>query len=106
MALTSSKPREVALAPLRAIPLEIENLTKLRELYIGYYNNYEGRIPSEIGNLLSLVWLDAANCELSGEIPPEIGKLKKLDTLFLQVNGLTGSLTMELSELEIHGLIQ
>jgi Leucine-rich repeat (LRR) protein len=74
-------------------------LTKLWELYIGYYNNYKGRIPPEIGNLSSLVRLDAANCELSGEIPPEIGKLKKLDTLFLQVNRLTGSLTVKLGSL-------
>ncbi|KAE8010435.1 hypothetical protein FH972_006806 [Carpinus fangiana] len=81
------------------IPPEIGNLTKLRELYIGYYNNYVGGIPPEIGNLSSLVRLDAANCELSGEIPPEIGKLKNLDTLFLQVNGLTGSLTVELGSL-------
>ncbi|KAC2527338.1 hypothetical protein FH972_027180 [Carpinus fangiana] len=81
------------------VPPEIGNLTKLQELYIGYYNNYKGRIPPEIGNLSSLVRLDAANCELSGEIPPEIGKLKKLDTLFLQVNGLTGSLTVKLGSL-------
>ncbi|KAE8039170.1 hypothetical protein FH972_011608 [Carpinus fangiana] len=103
MAPAPSEPHEaaceVAPAPSGAIPLEIGNLAKLRELYIGYYNNYEGRIPLETRNLSSLVRLDAANCELSSEIPPEIGKLKKLDTLFLQVNGLTGSLTVELGSL-------
>ncbi|KAF1874691.1 hypothetical protein Lal_00007305 [Lupinus albus] len=82
------------------IPPEIGNLTSLRELYIGYYNNYAGGIPPEIGNLSELVRLDAAYCGISGEIPVEIGKLQKLDTLFLQVNALSGTLTPELGNLK------
>ncbi|EOX91818.1 Leucine-rich receptor-like protein kinase family protein [Theobroma cacao] len=82
------------------IPPEIGNLTKLQQLYIGYYNSFEGGLPPEIGNLSELVRFDAANCMLSGEIPPEIGKLQKLDTLFLQVNALSGSLTPELGTLK------
>ncbi|KAJ8765456.1 hypothetical protein K2173_014578 [Erythroxylum novogranatense] len=82
------------------IPSEIGNLTKLQELYIGYYNTYDGGLPPEIGNLSELVRFDAANCGLTGEIPPEIGKLQKLDTLFLQVNALSGSLTPELGALK------
>lgn len=81
------------------IPPEIGNLTKLRELYIGYYNTYDGGLPPEIGNLSELVRLDAANCGLTGEIPRELGKLKKLDTLFLQVNGFSGPLIPELGSL-------
>ncbi|KAI6699417.1 hypothetical protein NL676_013741 [Syzygium grande] len=83
-----------------ALPPEIGNLTRLRELYLGYYNSYDGSLPPEIGNLTQLVRLDAANCGLSGEIPPEIVKLQNLDTLFLQVNGFTGSLTRELGYLK------
>ncbi|KAK8606940.1 hypothetical protein V6N13_052692 [Hibiscus sabdariffa] len=82
------------------IPPEIGNLKKLQQLYIGYYNTFEGGLPPEIGNLSELVRFDAANCMLSGEIPPEIGKLQKLDTLFLQVNALSGSLTSELGTLK------
>ncbi|OAY33548.1 leucine-rich repeat receptor-like serine/threonine-protein kinase BAM1 [Manihot esculenta] len=81
------------------IPPEIGNLTNLKQLYIGYYNSYDGGLPPEIGNLSELVRFDAANCMLSGEIPKEIGKLQKLDTLFLQVNGLSGTLTEELGYL-------
>ncbi|XP_054809450.1 leucine-rich repeat receptor-like serine/threonine-protein kinase BAM1 [Prosopis cineraria] len=83
-----------------AIPPEIGNLTKLRELYLGYYNTYDGGLPPEIGNLSELARLDAASCGLTGEIPPEIGKLQKLDTLFLQVNALSGPLTPELGSLK------
>ncbi|CAI0405428.1 unnamed protein product [Linum tenue] len=82
------------------IPPELGNLTSLQQLYIGYYNSYEGGLPAEIGNLSELVRLDAANCGLSGEIPPEIGRLQKLDTLFLQVNALSGPLTPELGQLK------
>ncbi|KAG4154040.1 hypothetical protein ERO13_D03G032800v2 [Gossypium hirsutum] len=81
------------------IPPEIGNLTKLKQLYIGYFNSFEGGLPPEVGNLSELVRFDAANCMLSGEIPPEIGKLQRLDTLFLQVNALSGSLTPELGTL-------
>ncbi|GAB2283041.1 hypothetical protein Dimus_017572 [Dionaea muscipula] len=82
------------------IPPEIGNLTKLRELYIGYYNSYTGGIPPEIGNLSQLWRFDAANCGLTGKIPPEIGKLRNLDTIFLQVNALSGELTPELGYLK------
>ncbi|XP_043713148.1 leucine-rich repeat receptor-like serine/threonine-protein kinase BAM1 [Telopea speciosissima] len=82
------------------IPPEIGNLTNLQQLYVGYFNNYEGGIPPEMGNLSNLIRLDMANCMLSGEIPPELAKLQKLDTLFLQVNGLTGGLTPELGNLK------
>ncbi|KAL6225012.1 hypothetical protein ACLB2K_003866 [Fragaria x ananassa] len=81
------------------IPKEIGNLTRLKELYIGYFNNYDGGIPAEIGNLTQLVRFDAANCNLSGEIPPELGRLQNVDTLFLQVNALSWSLTSELGSL-------
>ncbi|GMH06485.1 hypothetical protein Nepgr_008325 [Nepenthes gracilis] len=82
------------------IPSEIGNLTKLKELYIGYYNSYTGGIPLEIGNLSQLVRFDAASCGISGDIPPEIGKLQNLDTLFLQVNALSSTLTPDLGYLK------
>ncbi|KAK9097064.1 hypothetical protein Sjap_022561 [Stephania japonica] len=81
------------------IPPQIGNLSRLQQLYAGYFNSYEGGIPPEIGNLGELRRLDIANCGLTGEIPSEIGNLEKLDTLFLQVNGLTGGLTPELGKL-------
>ncbi|KAI4385265.1 hypothetical protein MLD38_003312 [Melastoma candidum] len=82
------------------IPPQLGNLSRLRELYVGYYNVFDGGLPPELGNLSELVRLDAASCGLSGEIPPELGKLKKLDTLFLQVNLFSGGLTPELGTLQ------
>ncbi|GAB4847165.1 hypothetical protein Ancab_026176 [Ancistrocladus abbreviatus] len=37
-----------------AIPPEIGNLTKLKELYVGYFNSYTGGIPPEMGTCRSL----------------------------------------------------
>ncbi|KAK1316654.1 hypothetical protein QJS10_CPA05g01641 [Acorus calamus] len=51
------------------IPPEIGNLSTLQQLYVSYFNSYDGGIPDEIGNLSNLVHLDMANCGLSGEIP-------------------------------------
>ncbi|CAN1225839.1 Leucine-rich repeat receptor-like serine/threonine-protein kinase BAM3 [Linum grandiflorum] len=81
------------------IPAEIGNLTSLRQLYLGYFNQFSGGIPAEIGNLISLVHLDLAQCKLQGSIPPELGKLVELDTLFLQTNDLTGLIPPQLGNL-------
>ncbi|KAL5732052.1 hypothetical protein ACHQM5_004711 [Ranunculus cassubicifolius] len=81
------------------IPSEIGNLTNLRELYLGYFNEYKGGIPPEIGNMVNLVRLSLANCGLQGPIPPELGNLNKLDTLFLQTNQLTGSIPAQFGNL-------
>ncbi|PIA37584.1 hypothetical protein AQUCO_03000269v1 [Aquilegia coerulea] len=81
------------------IPSELGNLTNLRELYVGYFNEYEGGIPPELGNLINLVRLSLANCGLEGSIPPELGNLNKLDTLFLQTNQLSGSIPTELGNM-------
>ncbi|CAI9279878.1 unnamed protein product [Lactuca saligna] len=66
----------------RLFPPEIGNLTNLQQLYLGHYNGYTGGIPLEIGNLSSLIHLDAANCGLSDEVPSEIEKLQNRDTVW------------------------
>ncbi|RWW63797.1 hypothetical protein BHE74_00029006 [Ensete ventricosum] len=46
-----------------------------RELY---RNNFEGKIPEELGNLKSLISLDLYENRLQGEIPKSFAKLKSL----------------------------
>ncbi|PKA60779.1 Leucine-rich repeat receptor-like kinase protein THICK TASSEL DWARF1 [Apostasia shenzhenica] len=82
------------------IPASLCKLSKLRQMYIGYFNLYDGGIPPEFGMLTSLVRLDIACCNISGEIPATLGLLKQLDTLFLQLNRLTGPIPPELGGLE------
>lgn len=46
-----------------------------RELY---RNNFEGKIPAELGNLKSLISMDLYENRLQGEIPKSFAKLKSL----------------------------
>ncbi|KAK9129462.1 hypothetical protein Sjap_009949 [Stephania japonica] len=81
------------------IPASLRKLSKLQQLYLGYYNNYQGGVPPEFGELASLRLLDLGGCNLSGEIPTSLGRLKNLDSLFLQFNHLSGEIPVELSQL-------
>ncbi|CAL4994237.1 unnamed protein product [Urochloa decumbens] len=81
------------------IPPELGNLTTLKELYLGYYNVFDGGIPPELGRLRRLTILDVSNCGLTGGIPPELGGLSSLDTLFLHTNQLSGAIPPELGNL-------
>nr|CAA61510.1 leucine-rich repeat/receptor protein kinase [Oryza sativa Indica Group] len=65
------------------VPVSLSRLTPLREMYIGYYNQYDA-VPPEFGDLGALVRLDMSSCNLTGPVPPELGRLQRLDTLFLQ----------------------
>lgn len=82
------------------IPASLALLRDLQELWLGYFNNYEGSgIPPEFGALTSLRLLDLAQCNLTGEIPASLGNLKMMHSLFLQMNRLTGFIPPELSGL-------
>ncbi|KAL0366019.1 UNVERIFIED_CONTAM: Leucine-rich repeat receptor-like kinase protein HAR1 [Sesamum radiatum] len=81
------------------IPSSLARIPNLQELYLGYYNTYEGGIPPEFGSISTLRLLDLGMCNLTGEIPTSLGNLKHLHSLFLQVNNLTGEIPLELSGL-------
>ena len=83
------------------IPSEIGNLPYLRYLNLSryYYQYLTGEIPAEIGKLTNLEELHINDQQLSGELPKEIGSLTKLKALSLYNNQLTGDIPAEFSKL-------
>ena len=77
------------------IPSEIGKLTNLE--YIDLYDNQlTGEIPSELGNLSNLKRLNLGSNYLTGEIPSELGNLSNLERLNLSSNHLTGEIPTEI----------
>jgi len=84
------------------IPSWIGNLTNLTYLDLSYNastGGLSGEIPSEIGNLTSLNVLNLQSNRLTGEIPSWIGNLTNLTQLYLYSNLLTGEIPPEIGSL-------
>ena len=61
-------------------------------------NHLSDTIPSELGKLSKMLYLQLQNNYLSGTIPCELGKLSKMVYLRLQNNHLRGALPQELGD--------
>ncbi|REA60915.1 hypothetical protein DSL64_13520 [Dyadobacter luteus] len=80
------------------IPTSLGNLTNLTFLNL-IANNLTGNIPAEIGNLIGLTGLNMYQNALSGNIPWQLGNLVLLRSLSLNSNQLTGSIPTQLGSL-------
>jgi len=80
------------------IPTEIGKITNLSFLDLAG-NDLTGNIPAEIGNLTSLTEAFLNACDFNGSIPSEIGNMTNLAALFLSQNQLTGFIPVEIGNL-------
>ncbi|KAL2465036.1 Leucine-rich repeat receptor-like protein kinase PXL1 [Abeliophyllum distichum] len=71
----------------------------LETMILGY-NQFEGSIPGEFGNLTKLQYLDLAVGTLSGQIPGELGQLKYLTTVYLYQNSFSGKVPPEIGKIK------
>ncbi|CAB9506891.1 LRR receptor-like serine threonine-protein kinase [Seminavis robusta] len=82
-----------------SIPSEIWQLTNLETLGMPRNSHLQGLIPSDVGMLSKLTWLNFNDCDLTGSIPTEIGLVTDLQWMILYGNRMTGTLPGELMHL-------
>lgn len=74
------------------------NLFNLQSINLGF-NQFDGDIPSELGNLANLTYLSLAGNQLTGIIPTELGNLDALELLDLSRNHLNSQIPTSFSGL-------
>ena len=80
------------------IPIEIGNLADLRGLNLES-NLLTGQIPDQIGNLANLEDLHLANNQLTGPIPPQLASATNLRWLHVGDNQLSGAIPLQIGNL-------
>uniref|UniRef100_A0A0D9WEF9 non-specific serine/threonine protein kinase n=1 Tax=Leersia perrieri TaxID=77586 RepID=A0A0D9WEF9_9ORYZ len=81
------------------IPAELQNLTYLQDLGLGF-NLLSGPLPRELGNLTNLLSLGISLDNFIGEFPEEIGNLTKLEQLYIDSSGFSGPFPSTISRLK------
>ncbi len=81
-----------------ALPPELGNLSNLQYLEISNNYTFSGSIPAELGNLTNLISLELSWNNLSGDIPPELSNLTNLQHLEL-FEHFSGSIPPQLGNL-------
>ncbi|XP_044476873.1 receptor kinase-like protein Xa21 [Mangifera indica] len=83
------------------IPHSIGNLSETLENFSARNCKIKGTIPTEVGNLHSLIYLDVSQNDLNGFIPTTTGNLRNLQGLWLNKNNFSGFIPYELCKLHM-----
>lgn len=74
------------------LPTLVGRLSKSLYFLALNYNEIEGNIPEEIGNLTNLATITLEENPFNGTIPSTLTKLPNLERLFLDANNLQGKI--------------
>ena len=78
------------------IPTERAMMTTLQSVRLGWNENMNGPVPTQLGLMTALTELNLAEDNIASSIPTELGLLTILKKLELQHNALSGRLPTEL----------
>ena len=87
-----------------ALPSSIGNLTSLTYLQLNDIN-LSGSLPAELGNLSNLTWLNLGLNGLTGTVPSSYSGLVNLENFDLTYNKLSGTLPASLAKIKRFPLI-
>ena len=87
-----------------ALPSSIGNLTSLTYLQLNDIN-LSGSLPAELGNLSNLTWLNLGINGFTGTVPPSYSGLVNLENFDLTYNKLSGTLPASLAKIKRFPLI-
>ena len=77
------------------LPSELGNLRSLVEMFL-HQNSLTGQVPSEFGNSQSLLYMFLNQNSLTGQVSSELGKLHRLsEVMSLVQNSLNGQVPSE-----------
>ncbi|PIA59356.1 hypothetical protein AQUCO_00400326v1 [Aquilegia coerulea] len=82
------------------IPKQIFSIHSLSILLDLSHNSFTGSLPSEVGQLKSLGYIDVSGNRLSGEIPSTLANCLGLEVLHMESNMLEGKIPQSLSSLK------
>ncbi|CAN4105013.1 unnamed protein product [Withania somnifera] len=81
------------------VPAALGNVTSLKRLELAYNTFAPSHFPPELGNLTNLESLWLSMCNLVGSIPQSIEKLSRLTNFDVSNNGLIGSIPSAIFQL-------
>jgi hypothetical protein len=77
---------------IKGLELDLVKILTIFTLIDFSYNNFNGSIPDEMGQLKSLYVLNLSGNALTGEIPSSFGNMRQLESLDLSQNHLSGQI--------------
>ena len=82
-----------------SLPSELGSLTQLEYLDLGNNPFLNGTLASELGALTNVQYIDISNCGLTGTLPTSLQNLTKLVNLTFAGNGFTGPIPPDFQNL-------